>query len=90
MFSVLDKIVYGMAGLRLLSSMIEFTGAVLMLYFGTASRALQVNAGLSLVGPFVLVTVTILGVSGMADSIEWSRIGWIVVGVACILFGARS
>jgi hypothetical protein len=90
MFSVLDKVVYGMAGLRFISSLIELTGAVLMLYFGTASKALQVNAVLSLVGPFVLVTVTILGVSGMADSIEWSRVVWIVIGVACILFGARG
>ncbi len=90
MFSVMDKVVYGMAGLRLMSSLVELSGALLMLYFGTAEKALQVNAGLALVGPFVLVAVTILGVTGMADSISWSRVVWIVLGVACILFGARG
>ncbi len=89
MFGVVDKVVYGMALLRVLSSMIELSGACFMLYFGTAAKALQVNGTLSLVGPFVLVTVTALGISGMTGSIHWSRILFIVIGVGCILIGAR-
>jgi hypothetical protein len=90
MFTVLDKVVYGMAGLRFISSLIELSGAFLMLYFGSAAKALQINAGLAFIGPLVLVTVTILGVSGMADSISWVRAMWIVLGVLCILFGTRN
>ncbi len=90
MFGVVDKVVYGMALLRIVSSMIELSGACFMLYFGTASKALQVNGALSLVGPFVLVAVTALGISGIADSIHWSRILFIVIGVAFILLGSRQ
>jgi hypothetical protein len=90
MFDVADKVVLGMAGIRFLSSLIEMTGAALMLYFGTASKALQVNAAIALVGPFVLVTVTFLGVMGVADTIRWGKLVWILVGVGCILYGARS
>lgn len=90
MFHVVDKAVYSMAGLRFLSSLCEFTGAVLMLYFGTATRALQVNGALSLVGPFVLVAVTAIGVIGISGEISWSRIALILVGVALILFGSRA
>ncbi|MBX5437385.1 MAG: YqhV family protein [Alicyclobacillaceae bacterium] len=79
-----------MAGLRLTSSMFELAGALLMLYFGTAARALQVNGLLALVGPLVLVSVTALGLWGVADDLEWSRIAWILLGVGCILFGARG
>jgi hypothetical protein len=90
MFAVVDKVVYGMALLRFTSSIIEFSGAFLMLYFGTAPKALQVNGALSLVGPFVLVAVTALGISGVSGTIHWSRISFIVIGVACILLGARQ
>ncbi|GMA52388.1 hypothetical protein GCM10025857_37450 [Alicyclobacillus contaminans] len=85
-----ERVVYGMAGLRMVSSLLEMSGALMMLYFGTAARALQVNAALAMVGPLVLVTVTMLGVLGMADQISWGRIVWIVIGVGCILFGAKG
>ncbi|MDQ0188347.1 YqhV family protein [Alicyclobacillus cycloheptanicus] len=90
MFEIEDKVVYAMASLRFLSSCVECLGAVLMLYFGTAHKALQVNGALALVGPFVLVTVTFLGIAGMAGQVPWWKIGLIVVGVGCILTGARG
>ncbi|SFU89791.1 Protein of unknown function [Alicyclobacillus macrosporangiidus] len=89
-FEVIDKVVYAMAGLRFLSSLAELTGACLMLYFGTAASALQVNAALALVGPLVLVTVTMLGISGLAGEMALWRIALIVLGVGCILLGARG
>ncbi|CAM3794953.1 YqhV family protein [Alicyclobacillus pomorum] len=90
MFHVTEKVVLGMAGIRVLSSFIEMTGAILMLYFGTAAKALQVNAALALVGPVVLVSVTFLGVLGVADEMSWGKIVWIVLGVGCILYGAKG
>ncbi len=88
-FAIVDKVVYGMALLRFVSSLIEFSGAILMLYFGTATKALQVNGALALVGPFVLVAVTAIGITGMTQTIHWTKILWITMGVACILFGTR-
>lgn len=90
MFSVTDKVVYAMSGLRMMSSILEMAGAILMLYFGTALRALQVNAALSFVGPLVLVTVTALGLYGLADDMQWWRVGVILLGVGCILIGAHG
>lgn len=90
MFDVQDKVVYAMAGVRIFSSCVEFLGAMLMLYVGTAGKALQVNGGLALVGPFVLVTVTMLGVAGLAAHVSWWRIGLIILGVGAILAGARG
>lgn len=87
---VVDKVVYGMAGIRFISSLLELTGAFLMLRFGTADKALWVNGLLAMVGPVVLVSVTFLGIAGIADEIHWWRIGIIVLGVGCILFGARG
>ncbi len=91
MLNIQDKVVYGMAGIRVISSAIEFIGAMLMLYFGTADKALQVNAGLALVGPIVLLSVTFLGIVGIAgEGMAWQRIALILFGVGCILFGARG
>lgn len=90
LFHVVDKTVYGMAAIRILSSLIEFSAAMLMLYVGTAQRALQVNAALALVGPMILVSVTMLGLWNLAGSVSLTRIAFILVGVGFILYGARG
>ena len=90
MFHVVDKTVYAMAGIRILSSLIEFSAAMLMLYLGTAPRALQVNAALALVGPIILVSVTMLGLWNLAGSVSITRIIAILLGVGLILYGARG
>jgi hypothetical protein len=90
MWHVVDKVVYAMAGLRVVSGLVEVSAALLMLYAGTAAKALQINGGLALVGPFILVAVTALGIAGLAEDVHWTRIVWVVVGVACILYGARA
>ncbi|MCL6631643.1 MAG: YqhV family protein [Alicyclobacillus herbarius] len=90
MWNVVDKVVYAMAGLRTISGLIELTAAMLMLYAGTAAKALQINGALALVGPFILVAVTALGLAGLASELNWGRLIWILVGVGCILYGARA
>lgn len=88
---VVDKVVYGMASLRFMSSAIECLGGFLMLYFGTAPKALQVNGVLALVGPFVLIAVTAFGVAGMAnDEVSLWKLGMLVVGVGLILYASKS
>jgi hypothetical protein len=85
-----DNILYGMAGLRFLSGTIEVCAALLMLYYGTVQKAVMINAGLALVGPTVLILVTSLGLLGMADKIEFWRMGIVLAGVALILYGVRG
>ena len=87
---MIERVVYGMAGIRIMSSALEFLGALLMLRVGTAQKALMVNSLLALVGPFILVSVTMLGIAGLGSGVAWWRIGVILIGVGCILLGARG
>jgi hypothetical protein len=87
---VVDQVVWGMAGLRLLSGTIEVLAALLMLYYGTVERAVMVNAFLSLVGPTVLILVTTLGLIGLAEKLEFWRMAIVMAGVGLILWGVRG
>lgn len=66
----MDKILLGMAALRFLSASIEFTAAMLMLYFGRVETAFKINAVLAMVGPIVLISVTTLGLVGLAGKVS--------------------
>lgn len=85
-----DNILYGMAGLRFMSGSIEIIAALLMLYYGTVQKAVQINAGLAMVGPTVLILVTSLGLIGLADKLEFWRMAVVMGGVALILWGVRG
>ncbi|TCP59625.1 uncharacterized protein DUF2619 [Tumebacillus sp. BK434] len=85
-----EHILMGMAGLRLLSGLIEITAAVAMFYFGSVQKAVQINAGLALVGPTVLILVTSLGLIGLADKLEFWRMVVVMGGVGLILWGVRG
>jgi hypothetical protein len=85
-----DHVVYGMAGLRLLSGLMEMIAALLMLYYGSVQKAVMINAGLSLVGPTVLILVTSLGLIGLADKLEFWRMVVVMCGVGLILWGVRG
>lgn len=90
MFHVQDQWVWGMAGLRLISGSIEVAAALLMIYYGTIEKAVVVNAFLSLVGPTVLILVTTIGLIGLADKLDFSKMVWVMCGVGLILYGVRS
>ncbi|MGB9803808.1 YqhV family protein [Desulfofundulus sp.] len=87
MFLFLDRIVLGMALLRLLSSSIEFSAAMLMLYFNRVETAFKINSFLALVGPTVLLTTTSLGLVGLAGKVSPSSMMIILLGVTLIFIG---
>ncbi|MFZ5644444.1 MAG: YqhV family protein [Bacillota bacterium] len=87
MFYVFEKIVFGMAALRFLSSTIEFTAAFLMLRYNNVETAFKINAVLAMVGPTVMITVTSLGLVGLAGKISLQGMVFIVLGVASIFYG---
>ncbi|MBX6395405.1 MAG: YqhV family protein [Alicyclobacillaceae bacterium] len=82
-----EHAVMAMGTLRVISGCIEVTAGLLMLYFRSLERAMAINAGLSLVGPTVLILVTATGLSAMADDLSWGRILLILAGVTFILWG---
>lgn len=90
MWNVQDKLVWGMAGLRLFSGSVEVMAALLMIYYGTLEKAVVVNAFLSLIGPAVLIFVTAIGLVGLADKLDFTKILIVMAGVGLILYGVRS
>ncbi|HHW45092.1 DUF2619 domain-containing protein [Desulfofundulus thermobenzoicus] len=87
MFFLLDRIVLSMALLRMLSSSIEFTAALLMLHFNRVETAFKINCLLAMVGPTVLFTTTSLGLVGLAGKVPPSSMVMILLGVALIFIG---
>ncbi len=90
MFHLLEKAVLGMAVLRLLSGSIEILAAMLMIKFNQIEKALVINSSLALVGPMILIATTTIGLVGITDKISFTKIIWILLGVACILIGVKS
>lgn len=85
-----EKAVLGMAVLRILSGSIEIMAAILILKLNQVEKALLVNSGLALVGPLILLTTTTIGLVGMAEKINYSKMLIIFLGVALIFIGIRK
>ncbi|MFD2332295.1 YqhV family protein [Cohnella sp. GCM10020058] len=83
----MDKSVFSMALLRILSGSIELTAALVMLKLNDVTKALSVNAMLALVGPLILISTTTIGLVGMSDKLSPVKLIWIGAGVACLLIG---
>ncbi len=77
----------GMAFLRVISSLIEFSAAVAMIYFNDVKKALVINSFLAVVGPMVFITATSIGLISMADGISYGKLFLIIIGVLFILIG---
>ncbi len=90
MFFVFEKIVFGMAALRIISSTLEFTAALLMLRFNSVETAFKINALLAVVGPTVMITVTSLGLIGLAGKSAPQGLVPILLGIALILYGVNK
>lgn len=90
MWYIFEKAVLAMGTLRILSGFIEMSAGFLMLRFNNLEKAMVINASLALLGPIILVSTMTIGLLGLVDRISYSRIAWIVAGVACILIGIKS
>lgn len=90
MFLVSDKIVAGMALLRMLSGLIELTAALLMLKLGRVESAFKINATLAMIGPTIMILVTTLGLVGLSGKISYQRMAVIFLGVVLIFAGMRK
>jgi hypothetical protein len=84
-----DKHVLAMAAVRVLSSLIELTAAILMLKLNRVEAALKINATLALVGPTIMLTVMALGLWGLAGKIPLSKMLTIILGVGLIFYGVK-
>jgi len=87
---MLEKAIIGMATLRVISGMIEICAAILIIKLNQIEKALLVNSGLAVVGPFILLLTTTIGLLGMADRLNAWKMIWIFAGIACIFIGIRK
>ncbi len=90
LFCVFEKVVLGMAALRFLSSSVEFTAALLMLHYNNVETAFKINSLLALVGPLVMISVTSLGLVGLAGKMSLPGMVSVVMGVALIFIGINK
>ena len=90
MFIIIEKVVLGMAFLRLISGGIEIFAAMLMIKFNTVEKALMVNSSLALIGPIILVLTTSIGLIGLVEKISIMKFVWIALGVSFIFIGVKS
>jgi hypothetical protein len=85
-----DKFVFGMAAVRMISSLIELSAALLMLKFNRVEDAMKINALLAFVGPIILLTVTTIGLAGLAGRVEPVKMVIIGIGVILIFIGVNK
>ena len=86
-YSHFDPGLFGMALLRLLSSLVECTAALLMLYFNDVKKALVINSLLAVIGPLIFIMTTAVGLIAVAGSLSYGKLLLICLGVALILIG---
>jgi hypothetical protein len=84
---LINKFVMTIASLRLLSGSLELIAALLMIRYNQVEKALLINSGLAVVGPFILLATTTIGLLGVADKLSVSKMLWILTGVSCLFFG---
>lgn len=84
---MINKIVMGMAGLRLFSGSLEIVAALIMLRLNQVDKALLVNSGLAIVGPLTLLATTTIGLVGLADKLSFTKMLWVGIGVTFIFIG---
>lgn len=84
------KIVLGMGVLRIISGLIELSAAFLMLYFNKVETAFKINACLAIVGPIIMISVTSLGLVGLAGKVSIKQMFVIFSGVSLIFIGLNK
>jgi hypothetical protein len=83
----IESTVLILAALRVLTAIFDVTGAGLMIYFNSVKKSLAINALLATIGPIVLTTSFIIGLSVLTDELNPTKLGFIFLGIGIILYG---
>jgi hypothetical protein len=85
--SNIEPTILSMAGLRMVSGLLEFSAAILMLMLNDVKKALAINAVLATIGPIIFLLTMTLGLIYMADELSFHKLFFIASGVGLILIG---
>ncbi|MFZ3578198.1 YqhV family protein [Virgibacillus sp. DJP39] len=89
MFVMIEKAVFIMVLLRLVSGSIEILAAALMFKLNNIEKALIVNSSLALIGPIILIVSTSVGLLGISEKVSFAKMICIFTGVVLILVGIK-
>ena len=62
----------------------------LILKVNQVDKALIINSSLSIVGPIIFIVATGIGLYSIANDLPLTKLFWILLGVAFIIYGIRS
>ena len=86
----MEKALFFMIALRLISGSIEITAAMLMLKYNDLEKAFYINTMLALVGPVILIVTTGIGLSGLSEKISLKKGILLFSGIVLILMSLKS
>ncbi|ATY28951.1 MULTISPECIES: YqhV family protein [Bacillus] len=90
LFSSINSTVLTMAGLRVLSSLIELSAAIIMLLTNDIRKAVVVNSILAIVGPLIFIITMTIGIYQIAGQLSYAKLILIFAGVVLILAGVHK
>lgn len=90
MFGLMEKALFFMIALRLISGSIEITAAMLMLKYNDLEKAFYINTMLALVGPVILIVTTGIGLSGLSEKISLKKGILLFSGIVLIIMSMKS
>ncbi|WP_276787705.1 DUF2619 domain-containing protein, partial [Bacillus sp. (in: firmicutes)] len=71
LFGSINSTVLTMAGLRVLSSLIELSAAIIMLLTNDIRKAVVVNSILAIVGPLIFIITMTIGIYQIAGQLSY-------------------
>ncbi len=80
-------IIMGIA--RIIFGVLSLGFGVLMIKLNQVEKALTLNGILGIVGPFIFIFVSGVGIAGLADKLPVTKIIALVAGMALILWGTK-
>ena len=86
----MEKALFFMIALRLISGSIEITAAMLMLKYNDLEKAFYINTMLALVGPVILIVTTGIGLSGLSEKISLKKGILLFSGIVLIIMSLKS
>ncbi|SCA86715.1 hypothetical protein BGLY_2892 [Bacillus glycinifermentans] len=86
-FGQVNPTVLTMAALRVVSSLIELTAAIVMLLLNDVRKAVAVNSVLAMVGPFIFIITMTIGIYQIAGQLSYAKLILIFMGVVFIIAG---
>ncbi len=86
----MEKALFFMIALRLISGSIEITAAMLMLKYNDLEKAFYINTMLALVGPVILIVTTGIGLSGLSEKISLKKGILLFSGIVLIIMSMKS